>query len=167
LTTVICVFLTERFEPYGLDMLELVRKGIRLQQGRDVDVMQSITVGEAMLSPAPCINEDAPLLMLRDRLREEQTRSLCVIDEVSRLTGIVTLTDLQRAYEAGGDQLTVGDICSRDVISTASDEPLWTAIRSMGARDVGRLPVLDVSTGRPIGIISRQDIMRAYNIAIA
>lgn len=167
LTTVICVFLTERFEPYGLDILELVRKGIRLQQGRDVDVMQSITVGEAMRSPAPCINEDAPLLTLRDRLREEQTRSLCVVDEARRLIGIVTLTDLQRAYESGRNHLTVGDICVRDVITTAPDEPLWTAIRSMGARDVGRLPVLDAGSGSPLGIVSRQDIMRAYNIAIA
>lgn len=167
LTTVICVFLTERFEPMGVEMRELAEKGIRLQQGRDVDVMQSVLVREAMVSPAPTISEGASLVDLRDRLRKDHIRSVAVVDEHGDLTGIVTLMDLQKAYESGEGGLRVGDIATREVVTAVPDEPLWTAVRMMGARDIGRLPVLKPGTRIPIGMLGRHDIMRAYNTAIA
>jgi CIC family chloride channel protein len=168
LTTVICVFLTERFEPLGIELRELAEKGIRLQQGRDVDVMQSVLVREAMVSPAPTIHEQASLVELRDTLRRDRIRAAAVVDDSGELVGIVTLTDLQKAYESGdGDHLTVSDIATRSVVTAAPDEPVWMAVRQMGARDIGRLPVLKAGTRIPIGMLSRHDIMRAYNTAIA
>ncbi|MBI5666474.1 MAG: chloride channel protein [Chloroflexi bacterium] len=167
-TTVICVALTERLVPAGIDALTLLRAGLRLEQGRDVDVMQGVTVGEAMLSPAPTIPETASLVELRDALRQWRTRSLCVVDTDGLLTGIVTLTDLQRAYDSGGDKpLTVGDICSREVITAVPDDVLWTAIRTMGARDFGSLPVVQPGTRQPIGLLRRESIVRAYSMAVA
>ncbi|NDJ62450.1 MAG: CBS domain-containing protein [Chloroflexi bacterium] len=167
-TTVVCVFLAERFEPSGIYELGLLRKGIRLQQGRDIDVMQSINVREAMTAPAYTIHESATLQELRDLLRQHRVRSLVVVNEDGDLSGIVTLTDLQRAYEASSDgsATTVADIATREVITAGPDEPLWTAISNMGARDVGRLPVLRPGTRQPIGMLSRHDVMRAYNSAI-
>lgn len=167
LTTVVCIFLTERFEPLGLEMRELAEKGVRLQHGRDVDVMQSVLVHEAMVTPAPTISETASLVELRDRLREERIRSAAVVDKTGDLTGIVTLADLQKAYESGSEGLRVGDISTREVITTLPDEPLWKVVRQMGARDIGGLPVLKHGSRIPIGMLGRQDIMRAYNTAIA
>src|SRR5262249_11493986 len=69
LTTVVCVYLTERMVPAGIDVLSLLNAGLWLEQGRDVDVMQGITVEEAMETPAPTISETASLIELRDALR--------------------------------------------------------------------------------------------------
>lgn len=170
LAAVACVFTAERFVRRGIYALGLARKGVYLSQGRDVDVMQGVTVGEAMVVPAPTINEDASLLMLRDTLRQYHTRALCVVDDRRRLTGIVTLTDLQRVYEqrpADSKALTVGDICARDVVTAEPDDALWTAVRTMGARDIGRLPVVRPGTRELLGMLSRSDIVQAYNTAIA
>ncbi len=171
LTTVVCVYLTERFIPAGIDTLALLRSGLRLEQGRDVDVMQGITVAEAMVKPAPCIRKSESLLELRNALREYHTRAMCVTDDAGDLCGIVTLTDLQKAYESGRateeNTLTITDICTRDVVSTYPDDALWVAIRTMGARDIGRLPVIESGTRRLVGMLSRSDIVHAYNTAIA
>ena len=167
LTTVVCIFVTERFEPLGLELRELAEQGVRIQHGRDVDVMQSVLVREAMITPAATIPENASLVDLRDRMRQDRIRSVAVVNEQGELTGIVTLTDLQKAYEGGADDLRVSDIATREVITAAPDEPVWTAVRQMGARDIGRLPVLKPGTRFPIGMLSRHDIMRAYNTAIA
>jgi CIC family chloride channel protein len=171
LTTVICVYLTERFIPAGIDTLALLRSGLRLEQGRDVDVMQGITVAEAMVKPALCIPQDASLLQLRDALREHRSRAMCVIDSAGDLCGVVTLTDLQKAYESGRaseeNHLQVSDICSRDVVSAYPDDALWVAIRTMGVRDIGRLPIVESGTRKLVGMLSRGDIMQAYNTAIA
>lgn len=167
LTTVVCLYFTERLQPDSLEHLELARKGIRLEHGQEIDIMQHIPVRSAMSSPAPTIAEQASLVDLRDELRRQHTRSLCVVDDAGGLVGIVTLTDLQRAYEHNSSaDLTVADICTRQVITVQTDDVLWTAIRNMGARDVGRLPVIEAG-GALAGMLSRGDIMRAYNSAIA
>lgn len=129
--------------------------------------MQGITVGEVMTSPALTIEETASLQALRDRFRLYNTRSLSVVDAQGQLVGIVTLTDLQQAYEAGLHlQKCVGDICVRQVITIFPGDPLWKAVRTMGVHGVGRLPVIDPTTKALVGILRRHDIVRAYNISI-
>jgi len=160
----VCVLATEFIEPYGIYIKSLIKKGIRLTSGREIDLMQGVTVDEAMLSPAPSILADAPLSEVRDALRGQKTNSLCVIDITGALVGMITLSDLQRAYDANSTA-TAGDICTRDVIYAEPSEPLWAAIRRMSAHDVGRLPVVNRATGDLLGLIGRQGVMRAYNIA--
>jgi CBS domain-containing protein len=139
---------------------------VRLRQGRDIDVMQGLIVQDAMLKPAPTIHADASLLELRDALRKFHAHGISVVDDHNQLIGIVTLSDLQKAYEAGMVEGYVRDILIKDVVTTLPDEPLWTAIRHMGQRDIGRLPVLDPVTHEPVGVLTRNSIMRAYNQAI-
>ena len=167
LTTVICIYVAEHIEPHGIYTLGLKRKGIVLQRGRDLDVMQDVKVRDAMRLTSPTIPEGSTLLELRDRLRSLQTRTICVVDANRAMTGIVTLSDLQAAYERGDNNLTVGDICSRDVVGVTPDETLGGALRKMGARDFSHLPVLEPGSNHVVGMLSRQDIVRAYNLAIA
>jgi hypothetical protein len=82
------------------------------------------------------------------------------------MIGVVTLSDLQRAYDLKSGE-NAGDICTRTVITAEPSEPLWAAIRRMSAHDVGRLPVVDRATGNLVGLIGRHGVMRAYNIAYA
>ena len=168
LVSVICIFISERFSKYSVYELGLVRNGIRLQHGRDVDVMQGITVREAMFTPAPTIGERANLRELRDGFRHHHRNALCVVNDEGQLTGIVTLSDLQNAFSTSDhhEDLTVADVCTRDVLTARPDDVLWTAIRNMGARDVGRLPVVDSRTGALVGMLNRHDVVDAYNTAI-
>jgi len=170
LTTVICVYLAEKFEPLGIYALGLVRQGVQLPTGRDIDLMQSVTVAEAMKTPPPLILESASLVELRDALRQQKTLALCVVDAKGDLTGIVTLSDLQNTYDGmtnpQDSALTVGDICTRHVVTASPDDVLWTAIRTMSKHDVGRLPVVKSGTDQVVGIIGRHGVMLAYNIAI-
>src|SRR5829696_1346362 len=61
----------------------------------------------------------------------------------------------------------VGDICSRDIVMTTPDEPLGTAIRSMAARDPGRILVVTPGTQTPIGMLSRIEVVRGYDTAVS
>lgn len=167
LTTILCIVVSERFCKEGLYTFGLVRKGIRLRSGMEIDVMQAVKVGEVMHTPPLTIREDASLSALRDTLREANARSLSVLDAHGRLVGVVTLRDLQRAYaEDPSDTRRVGDICSRNLVTTFTDESVWTALAKMGAADVGRLPVIDAATGDLVGMFRRQNIVRAYNMQL-
>jgi CIC family chloride channel protein len=172
LTAVTCTILIEIMGKTGIYHLSLLKNGIHLEQGRDVDVMQKIPVREAMLTPAPTIHQDANLMTLRDAFHDHHTRALCVVDDDYLLVGIVTLGDLQRAYETSIErqqdptELRVSNICTRDVVTTSPDEALWTAIHLMGGRDIGRMPVVKTATRQVLGMLRRQDIMHTYNLAI-
>jgi CIC family chloride channel protein len=172
LTAGVCVIILERTNVNGIYMTSLAQSGLHLKQGRDIDLMQAITVQEAMTSPAPTVPINADLRELRDAFHEYQTRALCVINDNQELYGVVTLGDLQRAFETALNDpdhaaKTVGDIATTEIITARPEEALWTAIRKMGVHEIGRLPVVDSHNGAVVGLLRRHDIMNAYNVASA
>ncbi|MBA3867929.1 MAG: chloride channel protein [Anaerolineae bacterium] len=167
LSTVICVFMAERLAPNGMYEQGLRNKGVFLPVGREVDLMQGVMVGEVMTKPAPSIVETATLLDLREALHTSQSRSVCVVDEKGSLNGIVTMSDLQNAYRSDmNGATTVANIFTHDPVTVAADDALWTAVKIMGLREFGRLPVVDRQTGALVGLVSRHAVVRAYNIVV-
>src|SRR5699024_10937579 len=58
-------------------------------------------------------------------------------------------------------------IATRPVTTIFPDESLSEAVRRMGVRDIGQLPVVERSSpGHPIGLLRRNDIVRAYSQAM-
>jgi CIC family chloride channel protein len=172
LTSITCIFAVNYLRLESIYATVLTRRGINLELERDIDVMQGIDVREAMASPAYTISQDANLLELRDALRSQRVRALCVVDDRGKLVGMVTLGDLQRFFDSDREhpeevaQHPIADIMTHDVITAHPDDKLWQAIQTMGASDVGRLPVIDRLTSDLVGVISRRAIIETYNSAI-
>jgi CIC family chloride channel protein len=56
----------------------------------------------------------------------------------------------------------------RELIVAHPDETVQSALRRMGQNDIGRLPVVDsVNPRKLVGWLSRVDIVRAYDLALA
>jgi len=66
---------------------------------------------------------------------------------------VAEAADLQRT--------SVGDICSRDLISVAPDNDLEEALQLMARHQVRRLPV--VENGRLVGIVAQADVALREN----
>jgi CBS domain-containing protein len=56
---------------------------------------------------------------------------------------------------------------TQNVVSVGSNETLLEALRKMTTNAAGQLPVVDESTGELLGIISRTDLLRAYDKRIS
>lgn len=168
LTTVICLFLVERLAPDGIYQLGLARKGFRVSRGQDIDVMQGVTVKEAMSVNVQTVPKSLPALQAEAEFARTHTHGLVVADTNGVLFGVFTLQDYERAREDGSlDQKTVGEICTREVISVTPDDPVSKALQLMSGRDLGRLPVVASNNpGQVLGILRRRDIARAYEIAL-
>lgn len=169
LATVISTLLAERLSRESIYTMKLARRGIRLERGRDIDVMQGILVGEAMTTDVDAVPTTMSLRELTEEFNRTHHHGFPVLDEKGELYGIVTLRDLERAIARGGlDSLTVKDIATTSPLTAYPDEPLWVALKRLGTRDVGRLPVVDRRNPKKlIGLVRRYDIIRAYNVAIA
>ncbi len=166
LATVVCVIVVERLEPYGIYVRGLKRKGVHLPQGAEIDLLQMVTVRDVMRTPAPTISETASLTDLRDALRHYQVRTLSVVDAAGALIGVVTLSDLQRAYQPESTATDVASICSRTVITVSADERLQAAVRLLERHNIAGVPVIDPHTRALIGLFNRHSIVRAYNLAL-
>ena len=92
-----------------------------------------------------------------------------VVAESGDLTGMVTLSDLDRALGTGEvESATAADIAtSSELLVAHPDESMGTALRRLGLRDVNRLPVVKPGSMRPVGVVRRNEIVRAYNHALS
>jgi CIC family chloride channel protein len=137
---------------------------------RDVDLLESVTVGEAMSREFDSVLPNLPLKGLHDEFERTHHHGFTVVDEQGNLYGVVSLGDLEKAM-LGPDyeQQTVADIATTAGLSTGyPEESISEALWRMGARRIGRLPVVERKNPRKvIGVLRRQDIVEAYEQAIA
>lgn len=168
LATVVSVLLAQRLRRENIYTLKLARRGVRLEHGHDVDVMQGVLVSEAMTTNVDTVDADLSLVDLDLTFHETHHHGFPVLDTDGGLFGVVTVQDLERAKERGSiEGLFVRDITTRSLLVAYPDEPVWAALKRLGTRDVGRLPVVDrQNPKRLVGTIRRHDIVRAYKVGI-
>jgi CBS domain-containing protein len=143
------------------------------------------TVADIMTKDVVTVKRDTKLRELAGIFETRRFGSLPVVDEAGNLTGIVTASDLieqgrnlhiptvisifdwviplqgERTLEKELLKMTaqsVGEICSNDVVTISSTEPVSTAADVMSDRKLHALPVVEGK--KLVGIISRIDIIR-------
>jgi len=157
----------ERLMKESIYTLKLSRRGIRIQRGRDVDVMESVQVHEVMVSEPISVTVDLPITILAEKFIETGRHGFPVLDNQGQLYGVVSLEDYRTAVSDGAEKgnLTVGEIATRNIISVYPDETVGSALRRMAPRDISRLPVVSRENPRHlVGMVRRNDIVRAYEV---
>ena len=94
---------------------------------------------------------------------EEDVGSLPVVDEATRLIGIVTDRDVAVRVVGRGldtDKTSVGDVASRDVVALTPDHDLDEALRLMAREQVRRVPIV-VRENQLVGMLAQADIAHA------
>lgn len=127
-----------------------------------VPLLKKILVREAMTTDVRTVNPDVTAKEALDILIRNKIGGLPVVDEAGRLLGIVTFTDLVQVPAEHQSKVKVGLIMTRNVIVAHPDESLYDAFKRMAVNQLGRLPVVDQSSGRVVGILARVDVMKAY-----
>lgn len=163
-------YLAQTLYPESIYTIKLTRKGIHFSQGRDMDIMQGVQVREVMNKNPVTINKNKPLAELYQQFQETNFLGFPVLDEDGKLWGIVTLQDLEKTLHQEAfnlRELKVKDVAVIDPITVYDDEPIWSAIQKMAPRDLARLPVVARNAEKKLlGLISRSDILRAYDVGI-
>lgn len=169
LATVVSTLIARMISRETIYTLKLSRRGIHLEQGHDIDVMQGVTVKEVMNTNLNTVPLNKSLLELSNEFSRSRCHGLPVVDDAGELVGVVSIQDLERVFEAGTIiGKTVADIATTEGLVVAyPDEPMQITLRRLGARDIGRLPVVEREGSRKlVGVVHRGDIINAYNQSI-
>ena len=157
------------FMPTSSIMTEkLARRGLRIHQDYETDVLQQVAVGETMDRDVPTIRASMRLDELAEKIAKHDPavshhQGLFIVDEEGKLSGIITRGDVLRALdEHPSGTLSVLEAGSHDLIVTFPDELISEASNKMLESDIGRLPVVERSDRRKlVGYLGRQGVMAA------
>jgi CIC family chloride channel protein len=165
LATSLATFLGERLHPASVYTMPLKRRGIHLLEREDIDLLDTITVGEVMKWPGTVLSSGMSTAQADSVLEGERHHGMPVCD-AGKLTGVLTVSDIARAGGPSRD-VSVGSIMTERPITVFPSMPVSAALARMAALGFGRLPVVSEEDPRElVGMFRRESVVRAYHHAL-
>ncbi|WP_245555019.1 chloride channel protein [Geopsychrobacter electrodiphilus] len=166
---VIGTSIARHFKTENLETAELVREGIDLEAGKERNIMKALRVDAVMAKNVEAISESMTLGEFAHFIASTHHTNFPLVNSEGELTGIISVQDFMGVVFEPElmDLVVVKELATLDVITAHADEDLDTAMRKIGYRNIEQLPVVDREThSHLIGIISRHDMVSAYNRAL-
>jgi CBS domain-containing protein len=128
-----------------------------------------------VMSEPLCVSPETTLAEAEKLLEQHGFNALPVVDSDGRLVGVVTSLDLLRAFDFSEDailpayhrimQRPVASVMSRDAWTLTPRTPLTRVLRKLVDSRSKSFPVVDDE--RVVGVVAREDVMRALRRADA
>ncbi|MCD6525629.1 MAG: chloride channel protein [Desulfuromonas sp.] len=169
LSCVIGTSICRHFKKESLDTVELAKAGIDLEAGKERNIMKSILVRDVMTTTLETVPESMTLREFTDFIASTKHTNFPLINSQGEMTGIISIQDfLGVVFEKDlMDLVVVKELATTEVTTIFADENLDYAMRTIGYRNIEQLPVVAMDQQKKlIGIISRRDMVSAYNKAL-
>jgi len=147
--------------------IKLMRRGIDLQAGREVNVLRQLSVQSVRRPEVETVRRTAKLDELVGRMVDSPHYEFFVVDDQGALMSVISVDDLRRSLP---DQSALAGVVIAEDIGTSpvhyvrENDTLDSAMRQFGKRNFEELPVLPAGDSMcPVGTIRRQDVIKAYN----
>ena len=124
-------------------------------------LLQDIRVGNIMSSPVVTVAPALPVMRVIEMMYATKHLGFPVVDR-DVLVGMVTVADVHNLPSIDRDAKQVRDVMRRGVIAVAPETPVMDVLRIMGAKDIGRVPVVDKD--KLVGIVTRTDILKVVEL---
>jgi len=149
--------------------LKLARRGIDIRAGKEINILKSISVKDVMNPKVEIIPENMTMGRLAEKISKSKYNSFPVVGEGGKLTGVLTFFDYRDVVfdENLHDLVVAKEMATTKVVTISIDDNLYNAMERITLRDFSILPV--VSPHNPsqlLGILTRRDIISAYNKAV-
>lgn len=147
--------------------LKLVRRGVNIYAGREMNVLKSLYVRDVMKQDFEKISENTPFSKLMNLVTESGQFYFPVVNHKDEMTGIFSLNDIRRFMKEEDylrHLIIAKDIAASDVITTYPDENLSDVMRKFSKLDIEEIPVMEsASSSKIVGTIKRKNVIDAYN----
>jgi CIC family chloride channel protein len=132
-----------------------------------IPLLQKLFVKDAMNNKVIAIKPNVLLSEIAELMTKNGIKGMPVVDDNGDLVGMVTLTDILQIHPEQRAKKTAKVVMAKELVVTCPNEDLCVAFEKMTNNQIGRLPVVDPRNCKKlIGIITRGDIGRVYNVEI-
>lgn len=169
MTVIVSTLIADLLHPDTIYTRKLILRGIQIERGHDVDLLQGVRVSEVMSRDYPIIDPGTTMKELLPRFNMTHHHGFALVDESQQLVGIITLTDIELSYkDPSFETLTAGEVgTTANLITVFPNDPIYLALRRMNIYQIGRLPVVTKESGsKYLGMVRRADILRAYEVGL-
>ncbi|MFF0473976.1 CBS domain-containing protein [Streptomyces sp. NPDC004284] len=123
------------------------------------------TVDDVMTHAVVSARLDAPVKEIVRSMRRWGVSAVAVLSAEGRVVGVVSEADvlgkLPGEEPGGAGPVTAGSLMSAPAVTVPRGATIAGAARLMGRDRLKRLPVVD-GDGRPVGVVSRGDLLKIY-----
>ena len=133
-----------------------------------IPLLQKLFVKDAMTNRVTTTTPSSLISEVAEMMAKNGIKGVPVLDDNGGLIGIVTVTDILKIHPDRRATVMVSAVMTKELITAFAEESLYSAFDRMTGNQIGRLPVVERGGGmKLIGIISREDVWRVYNIEIS
>ncbi len=156
----------QKFYGYSIYETKLMRKGVRMVRGHDVNLLRSMQVGDYMDTQFETIPQDMRLGEVLKKSENSHYPHFPVLDNESRLVGMLSMSDLKGFLAEVGElcELVVAsEIMTSRVIIVDPTDSFETAFEIFEGKQISTLPVVSTGDRKLLGILKKSDLLLAYN----
>jgi len=156
--------ISARFSRESIYTLKLVRRGINIYGGKELNVLKSLKVSQVMRPEIELVSPSTPLAELITRMMASSLSHLFVATKGNRIQGHISLETLRpilKDYETVSDVVIASDLMDKDVTVVKPRESLDMVMQLFGKLSLEEIPVVDKE--ELIGTVRRSDVIEAYN----
>ena len=166
LSATFATFVADKVHPESVYTMPLARRGIKLRPSGEVDLLDTIKVGDVAKMPPVVATPGMSLEEVSQLMTQHRYHGLPVVDARHGLVGIITTTDVGRFGGPVSDK-TVAEAMTPSPVTVGPLTPVSQALVRMAVLGVGRLPVVaDGDSGELVGFFRREDAVGAYHQAL-
>lgn len=165
---IISTMLASFLQKESIYTLKLIRRGIDIHEGKEINILRSIPVSRVMSKTAELVPRNATFETLFRRLSESKHHAFFVVDEEGKkLIGVISFDHIRTLLKEYGDvkRFVVAVDLMRPIISRVRpNENLDVVMKLFAGRVFEELPVVaEDNPDQIIGTISYQAVIEAYN----
>ncbi len=146
---------------------KIARRGRHILQEYSVDPLDLVQ-SEQLMTPNPATLSGEMTISAAAGFFADQAihRSYPVVDGAGRLLGLVSRSDALhwRTGEADGRTSLAETLSDTSIVVAYPDTPIGIAADMMVASGIGRVPIVDRDMRTVVGILSRQDLLKARRL---
>ncbi len=146
---------------------KVARRGYHLSREYAVDPLEILFVREVMRTKIAVLPAASTLGEIWQSLRTDQRqeqRLLPVVNAEEKLVGVLTRGDIRERMEQNGDAALswpLGDLARTNAVEAYPDEPLRVVVYRMAEKGFTRMPVVEPTTRKFLGLVSLNDLLKA------
>ncbi len=168
ITTIIATLVAQRLQNESIYTLKLIRRGINIFGGREMNVLRSLKVRDIVKQGIDIINESDSFKAILTKVSSSTHNFIYVKNAEGKLTGSISMQEIRSTlldFDNLKDLLIAADVANPNINIIQEDNNLDFVMKEFGRTGMDELPVVARRNDKDeiTGTIWQRDVIEAYN----